>query len=152
MDKPKNSVPNVETDQVARALLVWLNSWPGKPVDLINFEFLQDDAECMTMSEIQGAYKTKQYIDGSYEAQYQFKVIYRSASLNSLDKRLKAIEMLNAFADWMGNAETTPMLGAGRIFKEIKTNSRASLFGRYADGTEDIQVLMTMNYEVINNG
>lgn len=149
MEQPKTSVPNVETDQVARALLVWLNSWPEKPVELINFEFLRDDAECMTMSEIQGAYKTKQYIDGAYEAQYQYKIVYRSAGLTSLDKRLKAIEMLNAFADWMANTETKPMLGSGRNFKEIKTDSRASLFGRYADGTEDIQVLMTMIYEVM---
>lgn len=142
------SVPRVETDQIARALLVWLNTYPDKPVALIDYECLEGDMESMSVSEIQGAYKTRQYIDGGYEAQYQFKVIYRTSSLNSLDKRLKAAEMLNRFADWVVDEGGSPVLGEGKTFKKATTNARATLFARYPDGSEDWQVLMTMTYEV----
>lgn len=146
------TVRNVETDQVARAMLIFLNQWADKPVSLINFEFLDSDADSMCMSEIQGAYKTKQYIDGGYEAQYQFKIVYRVAPLNSVDKRLKAIELLNALSDWAVYTADAPPLGDGIQFKKLTTNSRASMFGRYENGYEDYQVLMTMTYEVNVNG
>lgn len=130
--------------------MVFLNEYPNKPVPIIDYESLTADGESMCLSEIQGAYKTHQYIDGSYEAQYQFKIVYRSSTLNSIDKRLKATETLNRMADWL--MQGRPSLGSGKTFRRMDMNSRASLFGRYEDGTEDYQVLMTLNYEVIKNG
>lgn len=147
MDKPRVRVARHEEDQVARVLLVWLNSWPEKPVEVINFEYLNDDEPSMAVSLIQGTYKTRQYVTGGYEAECQFKLIYRLQATNN-NMRLGADEALNSLADWAAEA-TPPELGGGKKWRRIRSDSRSALFGRYENGDEDHQILMTMTYEVI---
>lgn len=144
----KNYVTNQETDQVSRALLVWLNEYPDKPT-LINYEYLSTDSIGMALSTIQSAYKTAQYVDGTYKAEYQFKIIYRLYPGTSNNKRLAADEDLNALADWMISRRPRPQIGADKTVKNISCDARSSLFARYEDGAEDHQILMTMIYEVI---
>lgn len=128
-------------------MLVWLNTFPQKPVDLIRFEFLPADSAAMAMSTIQAAYIVKKYILGGYQAEYQFKVIYRIKPGNSNDKRLKADELLNALGDWA--LTQTPDIGTGRRVIRVEPTTRSSLFAMYDNGDEDHQILMKMNYEVI---
>lgn len=137
---------NKETDQVSRMLLAWINQFPDKPVARINYEYL-NDAPDIALSTIQAAYKTRQYITGEYEAQYQFKIIYRVKPADNGD-RLRADELLNNLADWAAERNDKPVIGAGRTVQEIESNTRSSLFARYEDGSEDHQILMTMTYEV----
>lgn len=146
MEQVKKAVSAAE-DQVSRKLLVWLNTFPDKPVDLIRFEFLPAETECMALSTIQAAYIVKRYILGGYQAEYQFKVIYRVKPGNSNDKRLKADELLNALGDW-AESETPPDIGEGRRVIRIEPTTRSSLFAMYENGDEDHQILMKMNYEV----
>lgn len=143
-------VSNAETDQISRVILAWLNQYPEKPVNLINFEFL-DDTVSMALSSIQGAYKIRQYIGGGYQAQYQFKIIYRlfPSGPSGNDDRLRAEELLNAMGDWLAENKESLILGENIVVQRIQTNARASLFGRYEDGSEDHQILMTIIYEVI---
>ena len=47
MEQVKKAVSAAKEDQVSRKLLVWLNTFPDKPVDLIRFEFLPAETECM---------------------------------------------------------------------------------------------------------
>lgn len=141
-------VASTEQDQISRLLLVWLNQFPDKPVNRINYEFLDAGKPGMALSTIQGAYKTKRYILGGYEAQYQFKVIYRIQPGNSDDNRLKADELLNRLGDWASNQRDMPVLGAGIRGLRIEANTRSSMFARYENGDEDHQILMTMTYEV----
>ena len=82
------------------------------PVDVIRFEYLPADAESMSMSTIQAAYIVKKYLLGGYEAEYQFKLIYRVKPGNSIDRRLKAEEGLNAIGGW-GNGQR-PEVGEGK--------------------------------------
>ena len=56
MEKPKIPVSATEEDQVTRKLLIWLNSYPDLPVDMIRFEFLAADTEGMALSTIQAGY------------------------------------------------------------------------------------------------
>lgn len=147
MEQVKKAVSAAEEDQVSRKLLVWLNTFPNKPVDLIRFEFLPAETECMAFSTIQAAYIVKRYILGGYQAEYQFKVIYRVKPGNSNDKRLKADELLNALGDW-AESETPPGIGEGRRVICIEPTTRSSLFAMYENGDEDHQILMKMNYEV----
>lgn len=142
-----NYVSNAETDNVSRKMLAWLNTYPEKPVSLIEFEYLETDKPSMALSIIQGAYKTKQYISGGYVAQYQFKVIYRVQPGRSNNARLNADELLNAMGDWMSSRSNYPDIGY-RILR-IVCDSRSSLFAAYENGDEDHQILMTMTYEVI---
>lgn len=147
MEQSKKTIPAAEEDQISRKMLVWLNTFPQKPVDLIRFEFLPADSAAMAMSTIQAAYIVKKYILGGYQAEYQFKVIYRIKPGNSNDKRLKADELLNALGDW--TLTQTPDIGTGRRVIRVEPTTRSSLFAMYDNGDEDHQILMKMNYEVI---
>lgn len=99
----------------------------------------------MSLTTIQGAYKTAQYIDGSYEAQYQFGILYRSLPTDS-EERLDAESELNKLGEWAeGN---WPDLGDGKNVTTVQRTSSASLLARYEDKVEDYQILMTMEYEV----
>ena len=147
MEQSKITIPAAEEDQISRKMLVWINTFPQKPVDLIRFEFLPADSAAMAMSTIQAAYIVKKYILGGYQAEYQFKVIYRIKPGNSNDKRLKADELLNALGDWA--LTQTPDIGTGRRVIRVEPTTRSSLFAMYDNGDEDHQILMKMNYEVI---
>lgn len=136
-----------EVDQISRYMLVWANTFPDKPVDVIKYEFLDVDSgeeSGMALSTIQGTYITKQYLSGDYLAEYQFKVIYRIKPGNSNDKRLKADEMLNQFGDWARTQK--PDLGDGIRTILIEPTTQSSKFAAYEDGYEDYQILMKLTY------
>ncbi len=137
-----------EQEQISRLMLAWVNQFPDKPVSLINYEFLKDGEPSMALSTIQAAYKTRKFITGGYEAQYQFKVIYRVQPTTNND-RLKADELLNSLGDWATARENLPVLGNGVRCLKVEATTRSSLFARYENGDEDHQILMIMNYEVI---
>lgn len=150
-DKPKKLVSAAEEDKISRAMLVWLNTWPDKPVNLIRYEFLPADVGTngeMALSTIQSAYIVRRYIYGGYRAEYQFKIIFRLKAGTSTDKRLKADELLNRLGDWVME-QPHPDIGEGRHIVRIEPTTRSSLFALYDNGEEDHQILMKMNYEVI---
>ena len=148
MEQIKKTVPAAEEDQVSRKLLVWLNTYPNLPdgVDIIRFEFLPADTSAMAVSTIQAAYIVKRYLLGGYQAEYQFKLIYRLKPGNSNDKRLKADELLNAIGDWVSGQK--PDIGENKRVISLEPTTRSSLFAMYENGDEDHQILMKMNYEV----
>lgn len=146
-DKPVALVSAEEEQEIGRALLIWLNKYPEKPVQRINFEFLAEDSPGMMLSTVQAAYKTRQYILGGYEAQYQFKVVYRTQPDDN-DSRLAGDEALNALGVWAENNKGSLSLGSA-IVRSVRRSSNASLYGVYEDGSRDHQILMTLTYEVI---
>lgn len=149
MEQTKKTVSGAENDQVSRRVLSWLNECPEIPEDIgiIGFEYLTT-APSMALSTIQAAYITRKYLLGGYQAEYQFKLIYRIKPGDSIDKRLKADETLNAIADWAEN-KARPDIGDGRRVVSVEATTRSSLFAMYEGGEEDHQILMKMNYEVI---
>lgn len=146
--KPLNMVSADETQSVSRALFRWLNTWPDKPV-AINYEYLPPDGEGMALSTIQGAFKLKEYIRGGYIGQYQFRLMYRVQPGNSNNNRLSADEILDSLGTWALKNRPLPDLGPGRRAMKIKINSLSSVFANYPDGSEDHQILMTMDYSSI---
>lgn len=136
-----------ERERISRGVLVWLNKFPDKPV-AINYEQLDDDKPGMALSSIQGAYMTRRYIIGGYEAQYQYKVLYRIQPGTSNDKRLKADELLDRLGQWAAENTGQLDLGSARV-RRAEINSAAAVFAAYEGGDEDHQILMTLTYEVI---
>lgn len=130
-----------EQEGISRAVLSWLK----KHNPDIEFEYLPPERSGMSLTTIQGAYKTAQYIDGSYEAQYQFGILYRSLPTDS-EERLDAESELNKLGEWA--EENWPDLGDGKNVTTVQRTSSASLLARYDDNVEDYQILMTMEYEV----
>lgn len=147
MEKVKRAVPAFEEDLVTRKLLAWLNTFPKKPVKLIQFEYLPADTVGMALSTIQAAYIIKKYILGGYQAEYQFKVIYRINPGDSNDARLKADELLNNIGDWASGKK--PDIGDGKRVVSLEPTTRSSIFAMYENGDEDHQIFMKMIYEVI---
>lgn len=137
-------VPAAEQDTISRALLRWLNEYPDKPA-AVNFEYLSAGRPDLALSTIQGAYKTREYVRGGYQAQYQFKLIYR-AQPQFDGERLAMDELLDAYADWAAARRPLPDIGPGKRALRITANTRASLFARMDNGDEDHQILMTMDY------
>lgn len=143
----KTLVSAEEEGRVGRELLTWLNTYPNKPVDEISFELLLPDRVGMMMSNIQAAFKLRQYICGGYQAQYQFKLVYRS-SPDADDSRLAADEILNSMGAWAEeNAQNLHIPGVTTI--SVRRDSNSSLFAIYENGERDHQILMNLIYEVI---
>ena len=42
-DKPRMLAAAEEVDKISRSMLVWANTFPEKPVDIIKYEFLTAD-------------------------------------------------------------------------------------------------------------
>lgn len=148
-NKPRSLVAQEEVDKISRSMLVWANTFPEKPVTVIRYEFLSVDGTeetSMALSTIQGTYITRRYIIGGYQAEYQFKVIYRIKPGTSNDKRLQADEMLNRFGDWARTQK--PDLGEGINALKVEPTTQSSKFAAYEDGYEDYQILMRLTYEV----
>lgn len=149
-EAPKEAVPSYEQEQISRGLLAWLNQYQYFPAGIrrFDFEFLEDDRPCMALSTIQGTYITKRYVGGDYMAEYKFKLIYRGQPTTNGD-RLKMDEELDAIGDsavhrfrWYEK----PDIGTKKLAQRLTINARSSLFGRYENGDEDHQILMTMTY------
>lgn len=142
-NKPRVLVPVSERSEIARAVCKWLNTFPDIPAK-VNYEYLGESG--ITVSTEQGAYKTRQYIDGSYQAQYLFHVIYRDTPTTD-DARLKMDEVLESLAVWIEGS--LPALDGNMVAQKAVCTANAAMVARYDDNTEDHQISVTLTYEVI---
>ena len=147
MDRERIAVPGTEQAQVARDLLAWLNACgplPGR-VERIEAEYL---ANCTSMWLFAAAapFKTREFINGAYEAQFQFSLQYRTAPACS-EERLEAMEALHALAE-RAESGALPELGGRMNAVCVERASPAVMAARYEDGTEDYQILMALTYQV----
>lgn len=145
--KPKTLVSAEENADVSRAVRQWLNTYPDKPLSKLDFEWLGEKSG-LCISTIQAAYKTKQFIDGSYQAQYQMKIIYRVPAKNA-DERMSADEVLDAYGAWAEANVDSLTIADGIRVRKVKRDTAAALFARYEGDVEDHQILLTLIYEVI---
>lgn len=147
-DKELTYITGPEQDQVARAVLNWLNEYPDFParVTRIEQEYLSTSTS-MGLFAITAPYKTQEYISGSYEAQYQFALQYRVAATTS-NQRLAAAEVLSNIAAWAESRKDLPDLGLGKQAVDIERTSPAVMLGRGDGRNEDYQILMIFSYKV----
>lgn len=142
-DKPKALVSAEERATVARAVCTWLNCCPILPVERVEYEYLE--ASGLALSKNQTAYKSKQYIDGSYQAQFVFSLVYRMAT-SSADERLRMDELLTQIAEWCEAG--VPNLESPMLALSVRCSEDAVMIARYDDGSEDHQITLIFTYEV----
>lgn len=148
MDRERISVSGPEQVQVARALLAWLNTGCPLPrrVEKIEAEYLANSTS-MGLFAAAAPFKTREFISGAYEAQFQFSLHYRTAPACS-EQRLDAMEALNGLAGWAEQNEPLPELGGKMTAVHVERSSPAVLAARYEDGSEDYQIFMVLTYQV----
>lgn len=147
-DNPRSPVEAAERDKIDRKVLLWLNAFPELPVPSVRTEaHLEPDKPGIALSRMTSAYINKSYILGGYEAEYQFRVIYRVKNEGSVDKSLKADELLNRLGEWCGQHK--PDLGEGIQVLRSAPVSQAESYGLWPNGDEDHIILIKLTYEVI---
>lgn len=141
-----------EADQIARVVRAWLQTYPNKPINKVDVEYLGENAG-LTISTVQAAYKTKPFIYGDYQAQYQFALLYKAFPTTTTE-RLEADEVLNNYALWATQnvSDLAERLPERCRFDRLTQNTPAALLGRDADGSEVHQILFTLLYEVKKYG
>ena len=148
MDEKKTRVlvSASEQTEIARAVLIWLNTYEDKPKK-VDFEYLGKTSG-ICVSVVQAAFKTRQYITGGYEAQFQFQVVLRLIA-DDVEKRLKADEDLNKLGEWMEANVSSLNLPNGISNSRIRRDMAAAIMARYDNNAEDHSISMTLTYEVI---
>lgn len=151
-NKPRALVAASERDKIDRSVLIWLNDFPELPDNLsrdmvVPESHLLPNTTGMALSGITTAYVNRWYILGGYEAEYNFKVIYRIIPGKSMDMSLEANELLNRLGDWA--IHNKPDLGEGIHVRKVTPTSQAELYAPYENGDEDHQIMMKIIYEVI---
>ena len=144
--KTKVLVSAEEQTQISRAVIAWLNTCEEKPRK-VDFEFLGKSGG-LCVSVVQAAYKTRQYINGGYQAQFQFQLVSRLIADN-VDKRLEADEKLDKMGEWMEKNISTLALPTGIINARIRRDMAAAITARYDNNAEDHSTSMILTYEVI---
>lgn len=147
--KNKRLISAEEQEDLNRLMVAWANQFPDIPESVlsISFEHFASKAVDMVLSAVSGSYITRRYITGGYEAEYAFEIHYQIAPTGaSDDKRLKAVETLNAFGVW---AETQrPDIGDARRVRRLEATDRASYLGATSDNYEDYFIPLKLTYEV----
>lgn len=145
-ERRRELVSASEQTEISRAVLIWLNTYEAIP-RRIDFEYLGKTSG-ICLSVIQAAFKTRQYINGGYQAQFQFQIVQRIIA-DDVDKRLKADEDLNKLGEWQEQNISTLALPSGLINARVKRDMAAALMARYDNNAEDHSISMTLTYEVI---
>ena len=150
--RPREMAAASEREKIDRKVIIWLSSFPDLPEDLpqnmvVPESYLTVDVPGMALSTITTAYVNRRYILGGYEAEYNFKIIYRIKPGKNMDKSLEANELLNRMGDWA--IRNKPDLGEKIRVTKVSPTSYADLYAQYEGGDEDHQIMMKITYEVI---
>ena len=143
-EQTRELVSAAEQSAVTRATLAWLNGYTDLPAKKVDYEYLGKTAG-LCLAVVQSAYKTRQYINGGYQAQFQFQIVYRLIA-DDFNGRLDADEVLNEIGEWMENNTPAPPEGISRW--KIKRDTASAIMARYDNNAEDHSISMTINYEV----
>lgn len=138
-----------EKEDIDRLMLIWANQFPDIPdnIPVIKYEYFAAKTVGMALSSVQGAVITARYICGGYMAEYDFELRYQiEPTSSSDDKRLRAVELLNSFADWAQNNK--PDIGARQVVS-LRQTALASFIGQTEDRYEVFTLPMKLIYEVI---
>lgn len=143
----KPAVPVAEQTRLIEFIIELIKAMPevgSLPVSL-NFVDTSTDMICVRLSK--DTYKIAEYVDGSYEAQLAFSVIYRMLQVTGVDERLAAIDLVNRIG---GALEAIEVFDTGIEGVEVSCISQkesAGLLYRDNSGIEDNGASFILRYD-----
>lgn len=147
--KAKSLISTAELNDLDRLMVAWVNQFPDIPENVvaIKYEFFASKTVGIALSTVQSSYITARYITGGYRAEYSFEIHYQIEPSGSSDnKRLNAVELLNAFGAWAESE--TPDIGENRRVVKLEATGRAGYLGATSDNYEDYMIPLKLTYEV----
>ena len=142
--KELKALDTLEETQIREAVFKFFASCPLIP-DNVSRQYgdVKNDSIAVFAQQGSGKY-TKQYVSGSYEAQFPFFLRYRSQP-TTIKNRLSAESLLDNIAKWMCGQDVFPILTDGRKIEKIESGT-VYMVDKAEDGTIDYQVSMNLKY------
>lgn len=103
----------------------------------VKLNFLSSGEDCICIRLFDDATKTHQYVDGSYEAQIRFSVIYRRLSVNGVSERIDSIDIINQLGYLFDSTEEFEINDDTIYINSISQQTNAGLVYRDNSGIED---------------
>lgn len=134
-----------EQQLISKTFLDIINSCPNIPNALIIQYGSLDDCESMCLIPNGKAIYTKQWINGSYEAQFPASLIYRVRPADTL-KRLEAQKVIDSVGEYLENM-SYPKIDNDKTIQKIERLSNSELVYRDESGIEDWQLNLNLIYK-----
>ena len=113
----------------------------------VKLNFLSSDKDCICIRLFDDATKTSEYVDGSYEAQIRFSLIYRRLSVNGVSERVNAIDLINQFGIYCDTIEDFKFDSDLIYINTITQQTNSGLIYRDDSGIEDNSANFVLRYD-----
>ena len=113
----------------------------------VKLNFLSSDKDCICIRLFDDATKTHEYVDGSYEAQIRFSLIYRRLSVNGVSERVNVIDLINQFGMYCDAIEEFEFNDDSIYVNTITQQTNAGLIYRDDSGIEDNSANFVLGYD-----
>lgn len=147
-DSKKHSpVPVAEQTKIINYVMSLVEKsdlFTGIPVSL---NFIDSSRDCICVRLQPETYKTAEYVDGSYEAQVTFLVVYRQLHVSNVNERLAAIDRINSFGEKVDGMEEFDTGIEGVEVNSISQKDSAGLIYRDNSGIEDNGATFVLRYD-----
>lgn len=113
----------------------------------VKLNFLSSEKDCICIRLFDDATKLHEYVDGSYEAQIRFSLIYRRLSVNGVSERINAIDIINQFGMYCDTIEEFEFDDDLIYINSIAQQTNAGLVYRDNSGIEDNSANFVLRYD-----
>ena len=113
----------------------------------VKLNFLSSDKDCICIRLFDDATKLHEYVDGSYEAQIRFSLIYRRLSVNGVSERINAIDIINQFGMYCDTIDNFEFSNDLIYINSIAQQTNAGLIYRDNSGIEDNSANFVLRYD-----
>lgn len=147
MAEEKKKLSIEEQESIAEAVLRIVAAYPDFPKTItakkINLDDLKD-AESIGIFPVTGAVVLKQYVSGSFEAQFPFTLCYKCTPTTNAAVVSKR-NVLDGLAKWLEEIEY-PALTDGRDIQKIERTTTTVLAGKDESGNSIFQCGCKLRY------
>ena len=143
----KPAVPISEQTRLIEFVIELIKAMPEVSELQVNLNFVDASHDMICVRLSKDTYKIAEYVDGSYEAQLAFSVIYRRLHVTGIDERLAAIDLVNRIGSALEAIEIFDTGIDGVEVSCISQKESAGLLYRDSSGIEDNGASFILRYD-----